>query len=141
MRKGTKLNFFINGSDKIYKFCSYVSPGAIESSRLTQFWVENICLLVDFSESYFVSNRRKHCWTTQNRWRNIALHCLETKYLSLEKGFKDQSHDGDKKKFDWFGCVLSNGENLDGRDIHLESQSQECVVSSMFHFHLICKSI
>ena len=49
------FTFFINVPDKFYKSCSYVSPGAIETSRLTQFWVENVCLLVDFREIYFFS--------------------------------------------------------------------------------------
>lgn len=34
-RKGIKYKFYINGSDKISQFCSYVSPGGIENSRLT----------------------------------------------------------------------------------------------------------
>jgi hypothetical protein len=57
-KKDQKKGFFISVLDKSLSY-SYVSPSAMEKSKLRSSLVENVCVLIDFiCEKWFV-----HAWT------------------------------------------------------------------------------
>lgn len=95
--------------------------------KTTQFWIENyFTLLINFSESYFVSIDETIFLATQNKWRREHLHHVKMdleinipgkhrqlshtfkwtkhylassrgKILSFEKRFEGSSHDDEKR--------------------------------------------
>lgn len=49
--------------------------------KATLFWIENVYLLVNFSERYFVTIDGKILFSTQSKWRREHLHPTEWIYI------------------------------------------------------------